>query len=138
MYGLILIMEVSSIIIKSAYLMDLIERVQYKAVLIVSGCWQGTSRVKLYDKLGWESLSDRRWARRMTTFYKVLNGMAPSYLLDHISKKITPNVSLCSNITRPPFSRTERYDNSFFHFVSTARTITTIPSNLCLLRMNLK
>ena len=25
-------------------LMDLIERVQYKAGLIVSGCWQGTSR----------------------------------------------------------------------------------------------
>ena len=25
-------------------LMDLIERVQYKAALIVSGCWQGTSR----------------------------------------------------------------------------------------------
>ena len=42
-------------------LMDLIERVQYKAALIVSGCWQGTSRVKLYG-LGWESLSDRRWS----------------------------------------------------------------------------
>ena len=37
-------------------LMDLIERVQYKAALIVSGCWQGTSREKLYDELGWESL----------------------------------------------------------------------------------
>ena len=27
-------------------LMELIERVQYKAALIVSGCWQGTSRKK--------------------------------------------------------------------------------------------
>ena len=53
--------------------MDLIERVQYKAVLIVSGCWQGTSRVKLYDELGWESLSGRRWARRMTIFYIINN-----------------------------------------------------------------
>ena len=42
-----------------ADLMDLVERIQYKA-LIVSGCWQGTSREKLYDELGWESLSDRR------------------------------------------------------------------------------
>ena len=33
-------------------LMDLIECVQYKAVLIVSGCWQGTSRTKLHDELG--------------------------------------------------------------------------------------
>ena len=30
-------------------MMKLIEQVQYKAAIIVSGCWQGTSRVKLYD-----------------------------------------------------------------------------------------
>ena len=34
-------------------LIDLIEQVQYKAALIISGSWQGTSRVKLYDELGW-------------------------------------------------------------------------------------
>ena len=51
-----------------ADLMQLIEQVQYKAALTVSGCWQGTSRERLYDELGWESLSDRRWARRMSTF----------------------------------------------------------------------
>ena len=51
-----------------AYLMQLIEQVQYKAALIVSGCWQGTSCERLYDELGWESPSDRRWARRMTNF----------------------------------------------------------------------
>ena len=38
--------------------MNLLEQVQYKAALIVSGCWQGTCRVKLYDELGWESLSE--------------------------------------------------------------------------------
>ena len=64
--------------------MNLIEQVQYKAALLVSGCWQGTSRERLYQELGWESLSDRRWCRRMTMFYKILNGMAPSYLRDHI------------------------------------------------------
>ena len=37
-------------------LMDLIERVQYKASLIVSNCWKGTSRDKMYEELGWESL----------------------------------------------------------------------------------
>ena len=42
-----------------ADLMQLIEQVQYKASLIVSGCWQGTSRERLYDELGWESPSDR-------------------------------------------------------------------------------
>ena len=43
-----------------ADLMNLIEQVQYKAALIVTGCFQGTCRLKLYDKLGWESLSERR------------------------------------------------------------------------------
>ena len=94
-------------------LMNLIEQVQYKAALIVSGCWQGTSREKLYNDLGWESLSDRRWSRRMTTFYKILNGMAPSYLLDHLPEITAPNVSLRRNNIRAPTSRTERYDNSF-------------------------
>ena len=40
---------------RRADLMQLIEQVQYKAALIVSGCWQGTSCERLYDKLGWES-----------------------------------------------------------------------------------
>ena len=58
--------------------MKLIERVQYKAALIVSGCWQGTSQENLYDELGWESLSDRRWIRRLSMFYKISNGLVPS------------------------------------------------------------
>ena len=33
-------------------LMNLIEQVQYKAGLIVSGCWQGTNRERLFDELG--------------------------------------------------------------------------------------
>ena len=52
-------------------LMYLVEQVQYKAALITSGCWKGTSRDRLYDELGWESLSDRRWDRRLTLFYKI-------------------------------------------------------------------
>ena len=112
-------------------LMNLIEQVQYKAALLVSGCWQGTSREKLYQELGWESLSDRRWCRRMTMFYKISNGMTPSYLLNHIPEQTTPNVCLRNNIRRPPFSRTERYDNTFFPFVSTAEIILTMTSKFC-------
>ena len=63
-------------------LIDLIEYVQYKAAPIVSGCWQGTCQEKLYDQLGWES-SERRWVRRLAMFYKINNGLAPSYLSDH-------------------------------------------------------
>ena len=71
---------------KRTDLMDLLERIQYKAALVVSVCWQGTSRKKLYEELGWESLFDRRWLRRCTIFYKIAKGLTPSYLSTHIPK----------------------------------------------------
>ena len=46
-------------------LMEKIEQIQYNAALAITGCWQGSNRNKLYDELGWESLSDRRWSRRL-------------------------------------------------------------------------
>ena len=99
-----------------ADLMQLIEQVQYKAALTVSGCWQGTSRERLYDELGWESLSDRRWARRMSTFYKIKNELAPSYLSDHLPEQSVTYTSLRERNISSPFSRTERYGNSFFPY----------------------
>ena len=54
-----------------------------------------------------------------TMLYKILNGMAPSYLLGHILEHISSNVSSRRNDIRPPFPRTGRYDNSFFPFCIT-------------------
>ena len=96
--------------------MDLIEQVQYKAALIVSGCWQGTNRSKLYEKLGCESLSCTRWHQRLTTYYKINNGLTPSYLNDHIPEQIEPNVSLRRHAVRTALCRTSRFANSFFPF----------------------
>ena len=72
-----------------ADLMEYLEQVQYKAALVVSGCWQGTSRERLYRELGWEHLSDRRWFRRLTIFYKIINGMTPDYLRNHLPSQRT-------------------------------------------------
>ena len=60
---------------------------KYRAALIVSGCWQGTSRDKLHDELGWESLGRRRWYRRLSAFYKIVNGQAPLHLSQYLPKK---------------------------------------------------
>ena len=98
----------------------LVERVQYKAALIVSGCWQGTSRKRLNDELGWESLSDRRWLRRLTLFYKISNGLAPSYLSDHIPKRNVINMELRNRSENVPLTRTDRYENSFFPYTMKA------------------
>ena len=60
--------------------MDLIERVQYQAALAVTGTWKGTSINKIYEELGWESLSGRRWFHRRVQFFKIQNGLTPAYL----------------------------------------------------------
>ena len=67
-------------------LMHLVEQTPYKAALVVSGCWQGTSREKLYKNFGWESLSDR-WFHRLTLFYTISNGHKPSYLANQVPNK---------------------------------------------------
>ena len=53
------------------YYMERLERVQYQAALAVTGCWKTTNRNKLYDELGWESLSDRRRSRRNFHIHKI-------------------------------------------------------------------
>ena len=51
------------------HLMEKLESVQYAAALAVTGTWRGTSREGLYNELGWEPLSLRRWSRRLILFY---------------------------------------------------------------------
>ena len=52
-----------------------IESVQYQAALAVTGTWKGTSTNRIYEELGWESLSDRRWFPRLIQFFKIQNGL---------------------------------------------------------------
>jgi hypothetical protein len=65
-------------------LMDQIESVQYQAGLIVTGCWQGTSRLRLYKELGWESMAERRNFRRLTLYHKIKSNSAPDYLKSYV------------------------------------------------------
>ena len=60
--------------------MEMIEKIQYQAALAVAGTWQGTSRVKIYEELGWESLSDRRISRRILQIHKIKDEKTPKYL----------------------------------------------------------
>ena len=61
-------------------LMEKVERVQYQAALAITGAWQGSSRSKIYDELGWETLSDRRKYRRVIQIHKIINNNTLSYL----------------------------------------------------------
>ena len=47
-----------------------LEPVQYNAALAINGAILGTSRIKVYQELGLESLKSCRWFRRLCDFYK--------------------------------------------------------------------
>ena len=49
-------------------LMEKVGKIQYQAALAITGTWQGSCRPKIYDELGWETLSDRRNCRGVLLF----------------------------------------------------------------------
>ena len=101
--------------IKLNPLMERIEKIQYQAALAITGGWQGSSRIKLYEELGWESLSDRRWQRRLIQLFKIRNNMTPAYLRGNILRQRSLLFGNCNpNIYHEIFCNTARYMNSFF------------------------
>ena len=67
--------------------MTKVESVQYRAALATTGAWKGTNKEKLYKELGWESLSQHRWLRRMTLFCKIIKNQTPAYLKECLHLK---------------------------------------------------
>ena len=50
---------------------DKTEQLQYKACLAITGAIQGISRQCLYNELGFESPSSRKWYRKLCAIYKL-------------------------------------------------------------------
>ena len=96
-------------------LMERMEQVQYQAALAITGCWHGSNRAKLYEELGWETLSDRRWSRRLIQLYKIRNNMTPLYLSKNIPLQRSGSFRLNGpTMYQEYFCNTTRYMNSFF------------------------
>ena len=55
----------------------------------MSGAIRGSSKEKIYQELGFESLQVRRWYRKLCLFYKVLNNEHPQYLFNLIPARLT-------------------------------------------------
>ena len=66
-----------------------LESVQYNAALAITGAIRGSSREKLYQELGLESLKSRRWYRKLYLFFKLKKNKYPSYLFDMIPKVLS-------------------------------------------------
>ena len=104
-------------------LMEQAERIQYQAALAITGAWQGSSRSKLYEELGWESLSERRWCRRILQIHKIVSNKTPSYLKDKLPRHRRPLYSQNNNYNNTFHEircRSSRYMNSFFPNAITA------------------
>ena len=95
--------------------MEKVERTQYQAALAITGTWQGTNRSKLYVELGWETLPDRRWCRRIIHVHKIEKYKTPSYLRDKLPPHRRPLYRFNnSNTFQEIRCKTSRYKNSFF------------------------
>ena len=90
--------------------MEDVERIQYRAALVVTGAWKGSNRSNLYDELGWESLSDRRYSRRILQLHKIENNQTPRLLKEKLPTHSSPIIF--QSLQR--YNSTDRYKKSFF------------------------
>ena len=91
-----------------------LESVQYNAALAITGAIRGSSREKLYQELGLESLKSRRWYRKLCLFFKLKKNKHPSYLFDMIPKVLSTRTTRNYN-NIPLFNvKHEYFRNSFF------------------------
>ena len=100
----------------SSDLMKKVETIQYDAARIITGAWRGSSREKLYNDLGWESLNDRRIMRKLCLLHETYYSNFPRYL-DNIINEVRPrrpriaeNQTILNNIPH----RTDYFQRTFF------------------------
>ena len=94
-----------------------LESVPYNSTLAITGCFCGTSREKLYNELGLESLYDRRSLRRLLP--------QPNVNTSYIMRN--------KRLLHPFAARTDRFQSTFFPFCVTRWNnldpkITNLPS----------
>ena len=90
-----------------------LESVQYKVALAITGAIKGSSREKIYQELGFESLKSRRWYKRLSCMFNIMNDKAP-YYLKNIIPKCHQSTRLRNNRLPTFHCRTECFKNSFF------------------------
>ena len=90
-----------------------LETVQYNTALATTRSIQGTSKVKLYKKLGLESLKSRIWFRRLCCFYKIKTFGLPSYLSNLISSGVHSHDTRNSEDVVTYHCRTDTFKYSF-------------------------
>ena len=66
-----------------------LDSIQYNAALAITGAIRGTSKEKLYDELGLETLEKRRWYRKLCCFFKIFRYKCLKYLFNIIPTSVS-------------------------------------------------
>ena len=93
---------------------DNLESIQYNASLAITGAIRGTSKEKLYQKLGFEFLQQRRWFRKLCTFYKIYKNQSTSYFYNLIYLQTSSRISRSFNNILCFHFKHNFFKNSFF------------------------
>ena len=109
----------------------LLDAVHIEAARIVSGGTKLCSVDKLFQELGWEPLQIRRNKHKLVTFYKILHGLTPTYLLDIIPPHI--NETIDYPLRNADHFQNFRANSNLFHesfFPSTIRAWNNLPNEI--------
>ena len=89
---------------------------QYNAALAITGAIRGSSKEKLFQELGFEYLSSRRWLRKLRLFYKIVVNKSPNYLYNYVSTVNQSYQTRSGDKFLHMCCRTEYFANSFFPY----------------------
>ena len=106
-----------------------LEPIQRNIALAITGVIRGTSKEKLYQELGFESLQSRRWFRKLIPFYKIIKNKPPSYLYHLMPKPLTSYTTRNSEDLPPIKANHSFFKNTFF--LSTIIESNKLDSNIC-------
>ena len=96
---------------------DELESVQLAAARVITGAIRGTRHELIYEESGLEKLSKRREISKLTVFYKIVHGLAPTYLQNLLPDSVQDRnrCSVRSNSNLSSFrTRTSLFSESFF------------------------
>ena len=105
-----------------------LELVQYNAALAITATIKGSSREKLHQELGFESLQQQRWYRELCLFFKIIKKQSPRYLLQLIPTARQAYMTREKN-SIPLFNVSHNYFRNFF-FPSTIVDWSNLDSNI--------
>ena len=95
-------LEYGDVIFNQSYNVSFLQKLEtfpYNAALTITGAIRGTSREKLFNKLGIKLLQNRRWYRKVSCLSEIITNQSPIYLFNQTPRINTArSTQSCKNI----------------------------------------